>query len=50
MDDWFNKDDAKKQSSSLGADFQAQADSKTEVKADDAPSDIPINQPELPLE
>lgn len=43
--DWFNKEDAKKQSSGLGDDFKAQ----TEVKQD-APNDIPIEQPELPLE
>ena len=45
IEDWFNKEDAKKQSSGLGDDFKAQ----TEVKPD-APNDIPIEQPELPLE
>lgn len=45
VEDWFNKEDAKKQSSGLGDDFKAQ----TEVKPD-APNDIPIEQPELPLE
>ncbi|MFA1738039.1 hypothetical protein [Lysinibacillus fusiformis] len=49
VDDWFNKDDAKKQSSSLGADFQAQVEPKTEV-IPNATNDIPIEQPELPLE
>lgn len=49
VDDWFNKDDAKKQSSGLGNDFKAQVDSKTEVKSN-ATNDIPIEQSELPLE
>ncbi|MGE7988926.1 hypothetical protein [Lysinibacillus fusiformis] len=49
VDDWFNKDDAKKQSSGLGADFQAQVETKTEV-IPNATNDIPIEQPELPLE
>ena len=49
VEDWFNKDDAKKQSSGLGADFQAQAEPKVEVKSD-APNDIPVEHPELPLE
>ncbi|NOG26592.1 MULTISPECIES: hypothetical protein [Lysinibacillus] len=49
VEDWFNKEIAKNQSSGLGADFQAQSDSKKEVKSD-APNDIPIEQPELPLE
>lgn len=45
VEDWFNKEDAKKQSSGLGDDFKAQ----TEVKPD-ASNGIPIEQPELPLE
>jgi len=49
VDDWFNKEDAKKQSSGLGNDFKAQVEPKTEVKPD-VPNDIPIEQPELPLE
>jgi len=49
IEDWFNKEIAKNQSSGLGADFQAQSDSKIGVKSD-APNDIPIEQPELPLE
>lgn len=49
VDDWFNKDDAKKQSSGLGNDFKAQVEPITEVKPD-ATNDIPIEQPELPLE
>ncbi len=48
VEDWFNKEDAKKQSSGLGDDFKAQAEPKTEVKQD-APNDIPIEQPELSL-
>ncbi|MFJ3386866.1 hypothetical protein [Lysinibacillus sp. NPDC086135] len=47
VDDWFNKDDAKKQSSGLGDAFKDEQ--KTEVKPD-APNEIPIEQPELSLE
>ncbi|MFJ7841618.1 hypothetical protein ACIQXG_19480 [Lysinibacillus sphaericus] len=49
VEDWFNKDIGKNQSSALGEDFKAQTEPKTEVKPD-APNDIPIEQPELPLE
>ncbi|MGE7840086.1 hypothetical protein ACQKNX_04775 [Lysinibacillus sp. NPDC093712] len=41
VEDWFNKEDAKNQSSGLGDDFKAQAEPKAEVKSD-APKDIPI--------
>jgi len=41
VEDWFNKEDAKKQSSGLGDDFKAQAEPKAEVKSG-APNDIPI--------
>ncbi len=43
VEDWFNKEVAKKQSSGLGDDFKTQAEPKTEVKSDD-PNDIPIEQ------
>ncbi|WP_313469873.1 hypothetical protein [Lysinibacillus sp.] len=49
VEDWFDKEIAKNQSSGLGADFQAQAEPKVEVKSD-ATNDIPVEQPELPLE
>ncbi|MGE7840537.1 hypothetical protein ACQKNX_07075 [Lysinibacillus sp. NPDC093712] len=41
VEDWFNKEDGKKQSSGLGDDFKAQSEPKTEVKSD-ASNDIPV--------
>jgi len=41
VEDWFNKEDGKKQSSGLGDDFKAQTEPKTEVKSD-ASNDIPV--------
>jgi len=49
VEDWFNKEDAKKQYSGLGDDFKAQAEPKAEVKPD-APNDISVEQRELSLE
>lgn len=52
VEDWFDKDIAKNQSSSLGADFQAeqQAEPKDEVKQDAAPNDVSTGQEQLPLD
>lgn len=41
VEDWFNKEDGKKQSSGLGDDFKARTEPKTEVKSDDS-NDIPV--------
>jgi hypothetical protein len=46
VEDWFPKDDAKNQPSGLGDAYKDEQ--KAEVKQD-APNDIPIEQPELPL-
>ncbi len=50
VEDWFNKEIGKNQSSALAVDFKKEnQDAKVEVKSD-APNEIPIEQPELPLE
>lgn len=49
VEDWFDKDVGKQKSSGLATEFEkSQEQPKTEVKSD-APNDIPIEQPELPL-
>lgn len=48
VDQWFDKDAGKQQTSELAAEFEKEKQApKTEVKADD--NNIPVEQPELPL-
>ncbi|MEB2281078.1 helix-turn-helix domain-containing protein [Lysinibacillus xylanilyticus] len=50
VEDWFDKDARKQKTSDLSADFNKEKqEPKVEVKSD-APNNIPIEQPELPLE